>query len=137
MTSKSTRSNLKSRNPHAWKDAPDLVGRTILSFAEAAWAGIKTLAKYFEHRRDAAILARLDDRMLADIGLTRSDLRDALSQPPWRDPTAVLVTRAGERRAGRRRAGCELARGLVTAPSIVADAGCERDVTRAAMTVAR
>jgi uncharacterized protein YjiS (DUF1127 family) len=136
MPSKATRSNF-TRNPHGWKDAPDLFGWTILSLAEAVWAGIKSLAKFFEHRRDAAILARLDDRMLADIGLTRSDLRDALSQPPWRDPTAILVIRAGVRRARRRRAGCGLAHDLVTAPSIVADVGSERDVTRAAMRGAR
>ena len=30
----------------------------------------------------------LDDRMLADIGLTRGDVRDAFSEPVWRDPTA-------------------------------------------------
>ena len=46
-------------------------------------------------------LAALDDRMLADIGLTRSDLRDAYAEPPWRDPSDVLARRAAERRVGR------------------------------------
>ena len=47
-------------------------------------------------------LAALDDRMLADIGLNRSDLRDAFAVPPWRDPSDVLARRAAERRGGRR-----------------------------------
>ena len=49
------------------------------------------------------MLTGLDDRMLADIGLTRGDLRDAYSEPVWRDPTAILVSRAQERRVNRRR----------------------------------
>jgi uncharacterized protein YjiS (DUF1127 family) len=61
-------------------------------------------AKGFRHRRDLETLAGLDDRMLADIGLTRSDLRFALSEPFWRDPSAVLVSRAGERASKQRRA---------------------------------
>lgn len=55
------------------------------------------------NRRAAANLATLDDRMLADIGLTRSDLRDAYSEPIWQDPTDVLAGRAAERRVRRRR----------------------------------
>jgi uncharacterized protein YjiS (DUF1127 family) len=129
--------DVMTSNAKVWKAAADPFGRAILTVAGAAWAVVKTLAKSFEHRRDAAFLAGLDDRMLADIGLTRGDLRDALSEPLWRDPTALLVVRAGERRARRRRAGSGLARDVVTAPSIVADAGCDRDVTDAAMRVAR
>ena len=63
-----------------------------------------------KNRRDAAMLAGLDDRMLADIGLTRGDLRDAYSEPVWRDPTAILVSRAHERRINRRRVGIGLRR---------------------------
>ena len=50
-------------------------------------------------------LARLDDRQLADIGLTRSDLRDAYAEPLWEDPTSVLARRAAERRMSRKPAG--------------------------------
>ncbi len=131
MTSNTKTSNAKTSNAKARKAAADLFGQAILTVAGAAWAGVKTLAKSFEHRRDAAFLAQLDDRMLADIGLTRADLRDALSEPPWRDPV-----RAGERRAHRRRAGSGLARDVVAAPSIVADAGCDHDIAGAAMSVA-
>jgi len=46
-------------------------------------------------------------------------LRDAFAEPPWRDPTAVLVARARERRAARRRAWpCPEPRDVL-APSIV------------------
>ena len=61
-------------------------------------------AKIVRHRRDLEFLARLDDRMLRDIGLTRSDLRFALSEPLWRDPGAALIGRVGQRGAGKNRA---------------------------------
>src|SRR5947209_6578324 len=62
----------------------------------------RQLAQMVKNRRDAVILAGLDDRMLSDIGLTRGDVRDAFSEPVWRDPTAILVSRAKERRVNRR-----------------------------------
>jgi hypothetical protein len=43
------------------------------------------------------VLASLDERALADMGLTRADVRDAVAQPLWRDPTAVLAQRRRER----------------------------------------
>ena len=61
-------------------------------------SGAKRFARARRHRRDAAALARLDRRMLADIGISRSDLRDAFSEPFWEDPTALLRERAIERR---------------------------------------
>jgi uncharacterized protein YjiS (DUF1127 family) len=72
-----------------------------------------------KNRRDAASLAGLDERMLADIGLTRGDLRDAYSLPMWRDPTAILVSRAHERRINRRRVSIGLTEKVFEAPSIV------------------
>ena len=65
-------------------------------------AGPQTLAERVKNRRDTMRLAKLDDRMLADIGLSRGDLRDAFAVPPWRDPSDVLVRRVAERRASRR-----------------------------------
>jgi uncharacterized protein YjiS (DUF1127 family) len=61
----------------------------------------KRLARAHRHRREASMLAGLDRRMLADIGLTRADLRDAFSEPFWEDPTALLRERALERRIYR------------------------------------
>ncbi len=78
-----------------------------------------TVLQTLKNRRDAASLAGLDDRMLADIGLTRGDLRDAISEPVWRDPTAILVSRAHERRINRRRSSIGLAQKSFDAPSIV------------------
>ena len=78
----------------AWPRAAALAGRT---------AGLKRLAERVKNRHDAMRLAELDDRMLADIGLNRSDLRDAYAEPPWRDPSDVLARRAAERRGSRRR----------------------------------
>ena len=39
--------------------------------------------------------------MLADIGITGADVRDAFSEPFWEDPTALLRERAIERRMNR------------------------------------
>jgi len=61
----------------------------------------KGLSRARRHRRQAAALAKLDRRMLADIGLTRSDLVDAFSSPFCEDPTALLRERALERRLNR------------------------------------
>ena len=88
----------------------------VYGFVLARMRDVLQLAK---NRRDAASLSGLDERMLADIGLTRGDLRDAYSEPVWRDPTAVLVNRAQERRVNRRRAATGLTTGMFEAPSIV------------------
>ena len=61
-------------------------------------AGAKRIARARRHRRNAAALAHFDGRMLADIGISRSDLNDAFSGPFWEDPTALLRERALERR---------------------------------------
>jgi len=58
-------------------------------------------AQVWRHRRDLDQLARFDDHMLADIGLTRSDLRDAMAEPRWRDPSALLKQRLAERRSSQ------------------------------------
>jgi len=56
------------------------------------------------HRADLALLASLDDRGLADIGLYRGDLRDATALPLAADPTSMLSERAKEREASALRA---------------------------------
>ena len=62
---------------------------------------LKAIARARRHRREAVALAGLDHRMLSDIGISRSDVRDAFSEPFWEDPTALLRERAVERRWGR------------------------------------
>lgn len=83
--------------------APVALGRSVLGLGRVILRGIlaarlRQLARTLRHRREAEILARLDEHMLADIGLNRADLRDAFSEPIWRDPTSVLGRRADERR---------------------------------------
>ena len=59
-------------------------------------------ARVAQGRRDLAMLASLDDRGLADIGLGRHDLRDATAVGLGDDPTELLAARARERaRAAR------------------------------------
>ncbi|MCW5687851.1 MAG: DUF1127 domain-containing protein [Pseudolabrys sp.] len=67
------------------------------------FVSVKSVARAVRHRRDAQMLASLDGRMLADIGLTQSDIQDAFSEPLWADPTALLKERAIERRMNRAR----------------------------------
>ena len=57
----------------------------------------------FKHRRELERLVDLDDRLLSDLGLTRDDLRNALSVSLWSDPTTVLTRRIAELRSARHR----------------------------------
>jgi uncharacterized protein YjiS (DUF1127 family) len=75
--------------------------RAVAGFCSILAQGARQIARARRHRREAAALAGLDRRMLADIGISRSDLRDAFSEPFWEDPTALLRERALERRWSR------------------------------------
>jgi uncharacterized protein YjiS (DUF1127 family) len=82
------------------------IGAGTLSRAFASLLAVtahwtKVVAKARRNRQDAKKLSGLDRRMLADIGLTRADVRDAFSEPFWEDPTALLRERAIERRMNR------------------------------------
>ena len=65
-----------------------------------AW-GVRQFATRIRNRRDLARLARFDDRLLADIGLTRGDLRGAVCGSLWDDTTLSLRARALEQRLSR------------------------------------
>jgi len=99
----------------ACKNTHEPVGRVISAAAALVVARLGQLAIAFRHRHDATVLMRFDDRMLADIGLTRRDVREAFSEPLWRDPTELLVDRV-TRRTVRPAA----------APSIVPEVGVMR-----------
>jgi uncharacterized protein YjiS (DUF1127 family) len=43
-----------------------------------------TLQQWGRRRRERAELARLDDRMLRDIGITRGDVWQEINKPFWR-----------------------------------------------------
>jgi uncharacterized protein YjiS (DUF1127 family) len=85
----------------------------------AIWlkASIRACATTRRHRREVALLQAMDERMLRDLGLTRTDVQGAASTPFWRDPAPLLQDRAGPRGHDRRPA---LEPGAVPhAPSIV------------------
>ena len=65
----------------------------------ALWLRITQLYKALRNRRAIARLTEQDDHLLADIGLTRQDVRDAVIQSIWRDPTTLLRHRASAARA--------------------------------------
>jgi len=79
------------------------LARALAILAGRARRGLKQLVEKVKNRHDAMRLAELDDRMLADIGLSRSDLRDAYALPLWRDPSDVLARRVADRRGRRSR----------------------------------
>jgi len=62
---------------YADTQTPSPLTRMVQSVVGIVTARLRALAQTVKNRRDAAILTGLDDRMLADIGLTRGDLRDA------------------------------------------------------------
>ena len=103
-----------------WKNAAQPFGRVIFAVAALVTARLRQLASAFRHRHDAAILMRFDDRMLADIGLTRRDVREAFDEPVWRDPTELLVERVARGRPAHVKARA--------APSIVPEVGGARAV---------
>jgi uncharacterized protein YjiS (DUF1127 family) len=86
--------------------------RALASLVALVAHWLKELMRARQHRSQAKVLAGLDRRMLADIGLTRADLRDAFSEPFWDDPTALLRERALERRLDHVVRRAEYDRGL-------------------------
>lgn len=79
------------------------LARRPAEFLARATRRVNDLALAWVRRREAAMLARADDHILADLGLSRGDLADAFSGPPWEDPTLILRARALERRLARHR----------------------------------
>jgi uncharacterized protein YjiS (DUF1127 family) len=71
-----------------------LFDQLIVRFAH----GLCEIAIAIEHRQELMRLPDHDDHMLADIGLSRSDLYEARSTPFWVDPTAILQRRVRHRR---------------------------------------
>jgi uncharacterized protein YjiS (DUF1127 family) len=101
---------------------PSQFARFVNAVAGIVALRVREFVQLVKNRHDATMLAGLDDRMLADIGLTRGDVRDAFSEPVWRDPTDLLVSRAHERRINRRRISVGLAEKSFDAPLIVPSA---------------
>ncbi len=100
---------------------PAVLAQAVAALGAAVGRFRRQWAEAWRRRRDFAVLASFDDSMLKDIGLTRGDLNDALAEPLWRDPTALLVRRQSERRAHRWRVMAPIEHDA--APSIVPHAG--------------
>ena len=84
--------------------AGSALARAVFALVILVTYWLKQLARARAHRREARVLAGLDQHMLADMGITRADLRDAFSEPFWQDPTVLLSERSGERRRHASRA---------------------------------
>lgn len=77
------------------------IGSTTIAAALAAWKrSLVRLWRAHRHRREVAQLRRIDDHLLADIGLTRQDVEAALSVPLGQDPSHRLIRARNERRPG-------------------------------------
>lgn len=78
---------------------------------------VEIIRNWREARRGYSALCEMDDRTLSDLGLTRSDLRDATAAGYFGDPTVVVAARAAERQGRRDRPRPH----AVTGPSLVPD----------------
>ena len=58
--------------------------------------------RFYQARRNFAVLASLNDHQLKDIGLSRTDLSDVTGLARDEDPTLVLEHRLQERRQNSR-----------------------------------
>jgi uncharacterized protein YjiS (DUF1127 family) len=54
------------------------------TYLAAAVGVFEMIAVWQERRRQRSLLARLDDRMLRDIGLTYADVEGEVAKPFWR-----------------------------------------------------
>ncbi|MFL5038720.1 MAG: DUF1127 domain-containing protein, partial [Xanthobacteraceae bacterium] len=100
------------------KPAEGSFPRTIFALAAAVSLRLKRFVRAYANRSDATVLAGFDERMLADIGLTRSDVRDAFAEPLWEDPTNLLRARVLERRLNQYRIGFGFKEADVSSPPL-------------------
>lgn len=54
------------------------------SFRDFPLRAVATLLRWHERSRQRAMLARLDEHLLRDIGLSRADVEEELRKPFWR-----------------------------------------------------
>jgi uncharacterized protein YjiS (DUF1127 family) len=57
----------------------------VLALNDAGNHFVATLREWRRRSRDRSRLAELDDRMLKDIGLTRTDAEFLINKPFWRE----------------------------------------------------
>ncbi|MBX6369133.1 MAG: DUF1127 domain-containing protein [Rhodospirillales bacterium] len=54
------------------------------SFRDLPLRAVATLLRWHERSRQRAMLARLDEHLLRDIGLSRAEVEEELRKPFWR-----------------------------------------------------
>ncbi len=81
-----------------------LIFASFASLATGAANAAKALVRWYHGRQAYNSLCQMDERALSDIGLSRSDLRDASAVPLYGDPTGLLARNSAVRRPylGRR-----------------------------------
>jgi uncharacterized protein YjiS (DUF1127 family) len=72
---------------------------TLFGAARVAYRTAFALWTVIRNRRQVRQLGELDDYLLADMGLTRADLREAHSVPIHHDPSLRLAVMVHEHRA--------------------------------------
>jgi uncharacterized protein YjiS (DUF1127 family) len=68
----------------------------MIAFARQAFGAATRAIVKLRHRREVQSLHKLDDRLLADIGLRRADVTSALDSSYDVDPSAHLVMLRGD-----------------------------------------
>ncbi|HVL74072.1 MAG TPA: DUF1127 domain-containing protein [Beijerinckiaceae bacterium] len=84
---------------HNASTTPLTLGTIVRAVAASALRQVLALRRALRHRREVMELASFDDRLLKDIGVTRTDVIGALSEPYHVDPSTMLRLRSVERRA--------------------------------------
>ncbi|PYE46494.1 uncharacterized protein DUF1127 [Rhizobium sp. PP-WC-2G-219] len=74
-----------------------LAGKPAVLRLSALTQGLMTVWRLLKNRRATGHLHDLDDRQLADIGLSRNDVRDATMSAFFEDPSRHLTRAARER----------------------------------------
>jgi uncharacterized protein YjiS (DUF1127 family) len=69
---------------HATRGRPSQ-RNALLALSDAGNHVVATLREWRRRSRDRSRLAELDDRMLKDIGLTRTDAEFLINKPFWRE----------------------------------------------------
>src|SRR5690348_5980055 len=82
--SESRRVHMVAIHWHATRDRPSQ-RNALLALSDAGNHVVATLRVWRRRSRDRSRLAELDDRMLKDIGLTRTDAEFLINKPFWRE----------------------------------------------------
>ncbi len=77
------------------------IGWSAASVTRRALPSITGVIRALSNRREVNRLLTCDDRMLKDIGLTRSEVAGVLGGPLFHDPSVLLARSVEWRRRGR------------------------------------